>query len=260
MTWGFHVGMTAPISLIPAMLFALSWILWFHNGSLQRYVSHHTSYECEILGENGDIPVLFMKFYKTFVFEKSLSHLWCQKSPRNLHNSLKMRNTRAIQKVRFHIFCLFFRQHWNKLPREECSGDFYGHTVKIWSLYECFSSCFSLVKVELPVAGAAKFEMCVVIRFLHAEGQSAIWNFIELVTENSKWDIPSPLARYTLFANNDKKKNERTKSVWNAICVYFFAKCVRQSRRFFDKFKELFSSYFPFLHTFAKLGSMTNSV
>ncbi len=32
----------------------------------------------------------------------------------------------------------------------------------------------SLVKVELPVAGAAKFEMCVVIRFLHAEGQPVI--------------------------------------------------------------------------------------
>ncbi len=37
-----------------------------------------------------------------------------------------------------------------------------------------FSSCFSLVKVELLVAGAAKFEMCVVISFLHAEGQPAI--------------------------------------------------------------------------------------
>ncbi len=35
----------------------------------------------------------------------------------------------------------------------------------------CFSSCFSVVKVELPVASDAKFEMCVVIRFLHIEGQ-----------------------------------------------------------------------------------------
>ncbi len=34
--------------------------------------------------------------------------------------------------------------------------------------------CFFLVKVELPVAGVAKFEICVVIRFLHAEGQPAI--------------------------------------------------------------------------------------
>ncbi len=38
----------------------------------------------------------------------------------------------------------------------------------------CFESCLSLVKVELLVAGVAKFEMCVVIRFLHAEGQPAI--------------------------------------------------------------------------------------
>ncbi len=36
--------------------------------------------------------------------------------------------------------------------------------------YVCFLPYFSLVKVELPVAGAAKFEMCVVISFLHAEG------------------------------------------------------------------------------------------
>ncbi len=43
----------------------------------------------------------------------------------------------------------------------------------IWGLYVCFSSCFSLVKVELPVAGAAKFEMCVVIHFLHAEDRLA---------------------------------------------------------------------------------------
>ncbi len=33
---------------------------------------------------------------------------------------------------------------------------------------------FSLVKEELPVAGVAKFEMCVVIHFLHADGQPAI--------------------------------------------------------------------------------------
>ncbi len=80
--------------------------------------------------------------------------------------------TRAAQKVRFRIFGLFFRQHWNKLPRGECSGDFYDHTVKIWRLV-CFSSCFSQVKVELLVAGATNFEMRVVIRYLHAEGQLA---------------------------------------------------------------------------------------
>ncbi len=33
---------------------------------------------------------------------------------------------------------------------------------------------FCLVKVELSVAGAAKFEMCVVLHFLHAEGKPAI--------------------------------------------------------------------------------------
>ncbi len=49
--------------------------------------------------------------------------------------------------------------------------EFVDHTVKIWRLYVCFSSCFSLVKVELLGAGAVKFEMCVVIPFLHAEGQ-----------------------------------------------------------------------------------------
>ncbi len=71
----------------------------------------------------------------------------------------------TVQKVRSRIFCLFFRQHWNKLPRGECSGGLYDHTVKIWRLYVCFSSSFNLVKVELPVADAAKFEMCVVIHF-----------------------------------------------------------------------------------------------
>ncbi len=83
--------------------------------------------------------------------------------------------TRAVQKVKSCIFCLFFfKQHWNKLPRGECSGGLYDHTVKIWRLYVCSSLCFSLVKVELPVAGAAKFEVFVVICFLHAEGQPAI--------------------------------------------------------------------------------------
>ncbi len=73
------------------------------------------------------------------------------------------------------IFCLFFRQRWNKLPRGECLGGLYYHTVKIGRFYVCFTSCFSLVKVELPVVGAAKFEICVVIRFLHAESAS-YWN------------------------------------------------------------------------------------
>ncbi len=72
------------------------------------------------------------------------------------------------------FFVLFFRQHWKKLPREECSRGLYDHTVKVWRLYVCFSSCFSLVKVELSVAGATKFGMCVVVRFLHVEGQPAI--------------------------------------------------------------------------------------
>ncbi len=82
--------------------------------------------------------------------------------------------TMVVQKVRSHIFCLFFRQHWFKPPRGECSGGLNDYTVNIWRLNVCFSSCFTLVKVELPVADVAKFEMCVVIRFLHAEGQPDI--------------------------------------------------------------------------------------
>ncbi len=35
------------------------------------------------------------------------------------------------------------------------------------------SSYFNLVKVELPVTGVAKFEKCMIIHFLHAEGQLA---------------------------------------------------------------------------------------
>ncbi len=81
--------------------------------------------------------------------------------------------TRAVQKVRSCVFCLFFRQHWNELPRGEYSGGFYDHTVKIWRLYVCFSSCFNPIKVKLSVSGAAKFEMCGVIHFLHTEGQLA---------------------------------------------------------------------------------------
>ncbi len=90
-------------------------------------------------------------------------------------NFMKIASTRAVQKVRSRIFCLFLRQHWIKLPKGlECSRGLYDHTVKIWRLYVCFSSCFSLVKVELPVASAAKFEKCVVIHFLHAEGLRAV--------------------------------------------------------------------------------------
>ncbi len=55
----------------------------------------------------------------------------------------------------------FFRQHWNKPPRGECSGGLYNHSVKIWRLYVCFSLCCSLVKMELSLAGTTKFEMCV---------------------------------------------------------------------------------------------------
>ncbi len=37
-----------------------------------------------------------------------------------------------------------------------------------------FLPCFNLVKVELPLAGAAKCEMCAIIRLLHVEGQPAV--------------------------------------------------------------------------------------
>ncbi len=46
-------------------------------------------------------------------------------------------------------------------------------TFKFFIWQHC-SSCFSLVKVKLPVAGAAKFQVCVVIRFLPPEGQLTI--------------------------------------------------------------------------------------
>ncbi len=75
----------------------------------------------------------------------------------------KKLTTRVVQKVKSHIFVFFFKQRQNKLPRRECSGGLYDHTVKIM-----FLIIFRLVKVELPEGGAAKFEMCVIICFLHA--------------------------------------------------------------------------------------------
>ncbi len=72
------------------------------------------------------------------------------------------------------------------------------------------------------------------------------------------------IARYTLFANNDEKgTNKQNSCEMRILCrewfVRFvsifqktFAKCVRQSRWFFDKFKELFSPYFQLLHAFVK--------
>ncbi len=56
----------------------------------------------------------------------------------------------------------------------------------------CFSSCFSLVKVELSVPGATKFEMCVVICFLHAECQSAV-GILSNWTLNIQNEMPPPL-------------------------------------------------------------------
>ncbi len=44
-------------------------------------------------------------------------------------------STRAVRKVRSHIFCPFFGQYWNTLPRGEWLGGLYGRTVKIWRLY-----------------------------------------------------------------------------------------------------------------------------
>ncbi len=105
-------------------------------------------------------------------FLNAQNHILCTQSWNSiLWNCIEKRTMKAVQKVRSRIFCLFFRQHWNKLPRGECSGGLYDHTIKIWKLCVCFSSYFSLVKVELPVTGAIKFEMRMVIHFLHAEGQ-----------------------------------------------------------------------------------------
>ncbi len=70
----------------------------------------------------------------------------------------KMLNTRAVQKVRSHIFCIFFRQHWNKLPRGECSGGLNDHTVKIWRLRMFLIMLQS--SMELPVAGAPVSYSC----------------------------------------------------------------------------------------------------
>ncbi len=44
-------------------------------------------------------------------------------------------------------------------------------SLSIWN--EVILLVYGVVKVKLPVAGAAKFEMCVVIRFLNTEGQLA---------------------------------------------------------------------------------------
>ncbi len=57
------------------------------------------------------------------------------------------------------------RQHWNKLQRGECSGGLYNYSIKTWRFYVGFLLHFSLVKVELLVAGAAKCEMRAVICF-----------------------------------------------------------------------------------------------
>ncbi len=51
-----------------------------------------------------------------------------------------------------------------------------------------------LVEEELPIAGAAKFEMCVVIRFLCAEGQPAIWNSINWSLKIQNGVLLSPLS------------------------------------------------------------------
>ncbi len=84
-------------------------------------------------------------------------------------------NTKVVQKVRYLLFFIFFfRLHWNELPKGECSGGLYDYSVKIWRLFVCFSLFFSLVRVKFPVADAPKFEICVVIHFLHAEGQPAV--------------------------------------------------------------------------------------
>ncbi len=111
--------------------------------------------------------------------------------------------------------CFFFRQHLNKLPRGEFLGGLYDHTVKIWKLYVRFSSCFSLVKVELPVAGAAKFEMCVIIHFLLAEGQLADLESHFSVSSSLEvhfWDVPE--------AKNVVQPNSYSKGRGISFCIF----------------------------------------
>ncbi len=80
-------------------------------------------------------------------------------------------NYEGCSKSKVPYFLTFFlRQHWTKLLREECSGGLYDHTLKIWKLNVCFSSCVS----EVARSWSAKFEMYVVIHFAHAEGQPAL--------------------------------------------------------------------------------------
>ncbi len=47
------------------------------------------------------------------------------------------------------FFVYFFRQHWNKLLRGECSGGLYDDTVKIWKL------CMFLIMLQSSKSGVA---------------------------------------------------------------------------------------------------------
>ncbi len=87
-------------------------------------------------------------------------------------------------------FCLFLGNaeinYQGKNVQEVCTT-----TLKIWRLYVCFLSCFSLVKVELPEAGATKYEICVVM-FFTCWRSASCWNSIKLVIW--KFEMRCPLA------------------------------------------------------------------
>ncbi len=95
----------------------------------------------------------------------------------------------------------------------------------------CFSSCFSLVRVELPVAGAIEFEMGVIIRFLHAEGQ--------LVDLESHFSVFSPLISTSQVSQRSKMQFS-VNSYWKGR-----GHPILNFQRQFDGIPSLFSVFSP---------------
>ncbi len=129
------------------------------------------------------------------------------------------------------VFVFFFRQHWNKLPRGECSGGLYDQTVKIWRLCVFFSSCFSIVKVKLPVAGAAKFEIRVVMFFTGWRLAGWPWKsfFSLFFLEIHFWGVP------------EDKNTVHPNSYWNGKVTSHFEFSVTSLM----EFQVIFQSFSP---------------
>ncbi len=117
------------------------------------------------------------------IFRRFHMQGWSKVNRHYLRNMFFRRSTilcmyKGCSKSKVPHFLSFFLgnneiNYWVENVQEVCTN-----TLKIWRFYVCFPSCFSLVKVKLPGPGAAKFEMCIVIRFLHAEGQLADFEVI----------------------------------------------------------------------------------